>query len=67
MNFFIARGKQLHPTPNFFGGNGEDLDLIWRWFGGLTVLADVELAEVDQAGDGGREAGEVVVGDAQLP
>lgn len=38
---------------------------IWDFF--LTILADVELAEVDQAGDGGWEAGEVVVGNAELP
>lgn len=63
MNFFITRGKKTSiQLPIFLGTLG-----IWDFFFSLTVLADVELAEVDQAGDGGREAGEVVVRNAELP
>lgn len=56
------REKNFNPAPDFFGNSG-DLGFSFS----LTVLADVELAEVDQAGDGGREAGEVVVRNAELP
>jgi len=32
----------------------------------VTVFTDVELFEVDQAGDGGGQVGQVVIGHAQL-